>query len=122
MAPSQRAGEVKTHLGITEVIKTTLWLVVPTLLAMTKIGFVMCFSCVHGDFPLVKSAFFLVLSLHMNGLYLELVSMLQSLLHPDTQHRTHPGLAVCPEAVHVWVVLIGFELLKVKDIITEGSF
>ena len=36
-------------------------------------------------FSVVKSAFFLVLSLHMNGLYLELASMLQSLLHPDTQ-------------------------------------
>lgn len=49
MAPSQRA-EVKTHLGITEVIKTRFWLVVPALLAMTKTGFVMYFSCVHGDF------------------------------------------------------------------------
>lgn len=33
-----------------------------------------------------------------------------------------PGLAVCLEAVHDRVVSINFELLKVKDIVAEGSF
>lgn len=51
VAPSpERAGEVKTHLGIKEVITTRFWLVVPALLAVTKIGFLMYFSCAHGDF------------------------------------------------------------------------
>lgn len=77
---------MKTHFGITEFITTRFWLVVPALLAMTKTGFLMYFSCAHGDFSVVKSAFFLVLPLCMNGLYLELASVLRSLLRPHALH------------------------------------
>jgi len=92
----ERAGGVKTHLG-TEVV-TRFWLVVPALSAVTQIGFLMQFSCAHGDFSVVKSACFLVLSLRANGLYLELASVLRRLLRPDTQRRVGPGLAVGPGA------------------------
>lgn len=51
VAPSPgRAGEVKTHLGIMEVITTRFWLVFPALLAVIKIDFLMYFSCAPSDF------------------------------------------------------------------------
>lgn len=47
--------------------------------------------------------------------------MLRGLLCPDTRSWMSSGLAACLEAVRDQVFSISFELLRVMDIMAEGS-
>lgn len=62
-----------------------------------------------------------VLSRSTDGSWLELASMLRGRLCPDTRSWMGSGLAARLEAVRDQVFSISFELLRVMDIMAEGS-
>lgn len=84
-APSPERAEVKTHFGIMEVVTARFWLVVPALLAMAKTGFLMYFLVLVVIFCGQICLLSCFVPVH-EWMYLELASVLQILLCPDTQH------------------------------------
>lgn len=116
-----RAGEVRTHLGIMEVLTTRLWLVLPALLAVNKIDFLMYFSCAPSDF-LWSNLPPCSVPVH------EWIVFGAGFQATESASSWHPALNVpwlCSlprRCTRLSTHFIGLELLKVKDIIAEGSF